>query len=257
MAKKPAATAMHTWAISRIKGTPAVEIGRVEAPDAECQAFRGGKPSDPHHLRAMHATSARRQGQRRICGPALPDPSPTGAPRGHQTFAHVYASNRGAAIEDAIDADPVAACVRELMAERSSWAGRAVDLLRVGADRIRHDAIAGGPDWPNNPRALAGRLRRTQTFLRAVGIDISFSREGRTGSRVIRIIRRSKTPSERSAASATTGNDPDQYNPRRDRPVSSSTTGPPGSSPGPTGHRSVSVADDADGADANAGFGFG
>ena len=26
---------MHTWAISRIKGTPAVEIGWVDAPDAE------------------------------------------------------------------------------------------------------------------------------------------------------------------------------------------------------------------------------
>lgn len=43
--------------------------------------------------------------------------------------------------------------------------------------------------WPRNPRALAGRLRRAQTFLRALGIDIAFSREGRagTGSRVIRI----------------------------------------------------------------------
>jgi hypothetical protein len=30
MAKK-----LHTWAISRIKGTPAVTIGHVEAPDAE------------------------------------------------------------------------------------------------------------------------------------------------------------------------------------------------------------------------------
>jgi hypothetical protein len=28
-------TTMHTWAISRIKGTPAVEIGWVDAPDAE------------------------------------------------------------------------------------------------------------------------------------------------------------------------------------------------------------------------------
>jgi hypothetical protein len=26
---------MHAWAISRIKGTPAVEIGWVDAPDAE------------------------------------------------------------------------------------------------------------------------------------------------------------------------------------------------------------------------------
>ena len=34
MGKKPTTT-MHTWAISRIEGTPAVEIGWVDAPDAE------------------------------------------------------------------------------------------------------------------------------------------------------------------------------------------------------------------------------
>jgi len=32
---KKSTTTMHTWAISRIKGTPAVEIGWVDAPDAE------------------------------------------------------------------------------------------------------------------------------------------------------------------------------------------------------------------------------
>jgi hypothetical protein len=44
---------------------------------------------------------------------------------------------------------------------------------------------------PKNPRALVGHLRRAQTFLRALGIDITFSREGRTGSRVIRMMRTS------------------------------------------------------------------
>src|SRR5262249_14901544 len=34
---------------------------------------------------------------------------------------------------------------------------------------------------------MAGRPRRAQTFLRALGIDITFSREGRAGSRIIRI----------------------------------------------------------------------
>ena len=41
--------------------------------------------------------------------------------------------------------------------------------------------------WPKNPRVLAGRLRRAQTFLRALGIEITFSREGRSGNRVIRM----------------------------------------------------------------------
>jgi len=63
--------------------------------------------------------------------------------------------------------------------------GSAADLLRAGANRSRDDV--GSPSWPKNPRALAGRLRRAQSFLRALGIAISFSREGRAGSRIIRM----------------------------------------------------------------------
>jgi hypothetical protein len=99
------------------------------------------------------------------------------------TFLRAYDANRRAAIEGIIDADPVAACVREVMSECNSWTGSATDLLRVGADRS--EGIFG-TGWPKNPRALAGRLRRAQTFLRKLGIEIAFSREGRVGSRVIR-----------------------------------------------------------------------
>src|SRR6516165_8142705 len=45
---------------------------------------------------------------------------------------------------------------------------------------------SSGSSWAKNPRALAGRLRRAQTFLRTLGIEVTFSREGRTGSRMIR-----------------------------------------------------------------------
>jgi hypothetical protein len=38
-----------------------------------------------------------------------------------------------------------------------------------------------------SPRALAGRLRRAQTPLRALGIEIVFGREGRSGTRTIQI----------------------------------------------------------------------
>jgi hypothetical protein len=34
------------------------------------------------------------------------------------TFAHAYAANRRTAIESVIDADPIATCVWEIMAER-------------------------------------------------------------------------------------------------------------------------------------------
>jgi hypothetical protein len=40
---------------------------------------------------------------------------------------------------------------------------------------------------PKNRGALAGRLRRAQTFLRMLGIEISFTRESRAGTRTITI----------------------------------------------------------------------
>ena len=46
---------------------------------------------------------------------------------------------------------------------------------------------ADGRLMGKNPRALAGRLRRAQTFLRSLGIEILFSREGRSGIRMIRL----------------------------------------------------------------------
>ncbi len=109
------------------------------------------------------------------------------------TFLRVYDANRRSAIEGVIEADPVAAFVRKIMAVRSTWTGRASDLLRarIAAGDNVPDGTAG---WPKNPRALAGRLRRCQTFLRTVGIDIAFSREGRTGSRMIRMTSLTKSP---------------------------------------------------------------
>jgi hypothetical protein len=104
------------------------------------------------------------------------------------TFENAYWASRRTAIESIIDADPVAACVRELMAERTTWQGRASDLLQMNArvfGKSVHGQSAASAGWPKNPRALAGRLRRAQTFLRVFGIEIVFSREGRTGTRLI------------------------------------------------------------------------
>ena len=104
------------------------------------------------------------------------------------TLETAYSNNRRNAVENIVDADPVAAHVRELMADRAQWTGSASDLLQVGTN------VGGNPmaawtrsGWPKKPRALAGRLRRAQTPLRALGIEIVFGREGRLGTRTIRI----------------------------------------------------------------------
>ena len=102
------------------------------------------------------------------------------------TFARAYTSNRRAAIESIIEADPIATCVRTMMANRTMWTGSASDLLRWCAE-IARDEFASGTPGTKSPRALAGQLRRAQTFLRTLGIEITFWREGRMGTRMIRV----------------------------------------------------------------------
>jgi hypothetical protein len=56
------------------------------------------------------------------------------------------------------------------------------------------ERVAKAKTWPDSPRALAGRLRRAATFLRKIGIEIGFEREGRSRTRVIRITAASADP---------------------------------------------------------------
>jgi hypothetical protein len=122
------------------------------------------------------------------------------------TFETAYWRIRANAIADVIDADPVADCVRRMMTESSEWTGSASDLLRSGRDR--DGGYHRRADWPKTPRALAGRLRRAQTFLRTLGIEIRFARTGRLGTRVIHIRRPSKSRSGKSPASSADRSEP-------------------------------------------------
>src|SRR6266478_4426299 len=156
------------------------------------------------------------------------------------TFARAYAANRRIAIEGMIEADPVAACVRGLMAERSAWTGSAADLLRA-ADFAGAEVWKRSAGWPKTPRALAGRLRRAQTFLRTLGIEVTFSREGRAGTRMISV----STSAEPTVS--TVSGVRHQGSRSRSKPPQP-----------PDGDRDnkycFDAADDVDGADANAAF---
>ena len=102
------------------------------------------------------------------------------------TFWSAYCGNRDEAVEGVIDADPIAAAVRAVMATRTEWTGTASDLLGALAAAAGERA-AKSKTWPDGPRALAGRLRRAATFLRKIGIEISFGREGRARTRTIHV----------------------------------------------------------------------
>jgi hypothetical protein len=129
------------------------------------------------------------------------------------TFLSAYCGNRDEAVEGVIEADPIAAAVSTMMTVQTEWKGTASELLGALAEQAG-ERIAGAKTWPDGPRALSGRLRRAQTSLRKVGIEIGFTKEGRVRTRVIRIIttapvapdREEHQPSAPSAPSAPSPN---------------------------------------------------
>jgi hypothetical protein len=167
------------------------------------------------------------------------------------TFTRAYTANRKTAIEGMIDTDPIAAWVRDFMSERSSWTGSAADLLRISVEG--RGQAGDNIGWPKNPRALAGHLRRTQTFLRVLGIEISFSREGRSGTRVIRM-RRSCENTVSTVSSVRSGPAPISDRGPLDSAGGRSDNHQAGSPPTP--HTPSTADDAADGADAKATFRF-
>ena len=78
------------------------------------------------------------------------------------------------------------AVVAEKPVAMTEWTGTATDLLGV-LGQTAGERISKAKAWPDSVRALAGRLRRAATFLRKVGIDIGFEREGRGRARIISI----------------------------------------------------------------------
>jgi hypothetical protein len=102
------------------------------------------------------------------------------------TLWSAYCGNRDEAVEGVIDADPIAAAVRAVMAMRTEWTGTASDLLGALAEGASERAVKS-KTWPDSPRALAGRLRRAATFLRKIGIEVTFKKEGRARARTINI----------------------------------------------------------------------
>jgi hypothetical protein len=99
-------------------------------------------------------------------------------------FMAAYADNRQEATDTALDADPVAGAVLELMAGRDEWTGSATELWAVlgelAGEGIRHTKA-----WPGAPNALTGRLKRLAPTLRGIGIEYGEDRSGRSRKKVL------------------------------------------------------------------------
>jgi hypothetical protein len=71
---------------------------------------------------------------------------------------------------DAIDSDPIAFSVVELMESRQSWTGTMAELLVA----LKRPEAAEG--WPKSTQALTARLKRSAPALKTVGITIAQTR---------------------------------------------------------------------------------
>jgi hypothetical protein len=103
------------------------------------------------------------------------------------TFLSAFSGNRDEAVEGVIEADPIASAVRTFIATQREWTGTASDLLEALTEVVG-ERMAKAKTWPDNARALAGQLRRAATFLRKIGIEVTFKKEGRSRTRVIHIV---------------------------------------------------------------------
>jgi len=116
-------------------------------------------------------------------------------------FETAYATNRRELVDNVIEADPVASAVHALMEQRPQWEGTATALLGELVKLI-NETFAQSKHWPKNGRALSGRLTRAATFLRASGIHIERTREGKVRDRTITLRRAEKTGNSASASSS-------------------------------------------------------
>jgi len=96
-------------------------------------------------------------------------------------FLASYYRNRGTAHELAIEADPVAVAVMDLMAAVPEWDGTPSTLLQRLTEMVT-EAQAKQREWPKAAHSLSNRLARIAPNLRAIGIvvEIGASHHPRT-----------------------------------------------------------------------------
>ena len=120
------------------------------------------------------------------------------------TFWAAYCGNRDSAVDGVLESDLVAVTLRTFIEKQKEWAGTATELL-VALVGLVGERQNRSKDWPTSARALSGRLRRAATFLRKVGVNVDFKREGNTRTRSIHISiageNRGTEPSAPSASS--------------------------------------------------------
>lgn len=107
------------------------------------------------------------------------------------TFMQAYENNRLRLIDIAIEADPVALAVIDMIEKENGyrWSGKASDLLEVLKTQVGEQVVRL-KTWPKQPNFLSNKLRRCATFLREKGILIEWTK---SGDRIITITKTAQT----------------------------------------------------------------
>jgi hypothetical protein len=103
---------------------------------------------------------------------------------GTGTFMAAYTGNRQEATDSALEADPVAAAVVDLMADRDQWTGSATELWMALGELV-DEGVRKTNAWPRAPNALTSKLKRLAPALRGVGIEYGEDRSGRSRKKVL------------------------------------------------------------------------
>jgi hypothetical protein len=116
------------------------------------------------------------------------------------SFMKAYVGNREEANETALEADPVAGAVRELLKDQEEWSGTATELWRKLGSLVEED-VKHSKAWPGAPNSLSNRLKRLAPSLRGIGIEYTERQETGSGSRKTKVLR--KMPQRTDATDAT------------------------------------------------------
>ena len=96
------------------------------------------------------------------------------------SFLAAYMGNVNEQSEEAISAATIGEPLRAFLRGNGEWSGTPAELLEALTEQVTNSGTARAPqDWPKNPRALSGQLRRIAPALRGVGITATFIKSGK------------------------------------------------------------------------------
>ena len=107
---------------------------------------------------------------------------------GKDRFLKAYKNNIQRQAEEALNASMVAETVLKFTESKDEWKGTSTELLselETVAEELRINPRLRG--WPKAPHALARRLNQDRATLQAFGINVSLSRHGKKGTRLVTI----------------------------------------------------------------------